>query len=340
MKPLRIALLACVLAQPAVAQEASDDEACFAPATPVVALGFPSRYAADSKTRSDFDEAGDAAVTAALKPIDDFIADLARISNRAQSREGEAATLAADCVLDHIATWAKADALSDLKTDTAKMSVPSRVGGIAFAYANALPFASDDPARRDVIEGWLRARALQTIAFFDAYAPPRVNRNNLRAWAALAVARIGLTLDDARLTGWADISTRLVVCSINADGSLPMEMQRGDLALHYQLHAVGPLVLTAALLDAQGADLFSTCDRAIPRAVSFVLQALDDPALVQAHAGVEQSFAKGDEKLDAFEVAWAQAYLAFVDDPEVAALAARYDGLSNSKFGGDQSLLW
>jgi poly(beta-D-mannuronate) lyase len=335
MTPIRVAALACLLANPSFAEEA-----CFGAVDPVVSLGFPSRYAADSKTRSDFDAAGDAAVTAALKPIDTFIADLARTSNTAQSADGDAATLAANCVLDHIAIWAAADALSDLQTGTAKMSVPSRVGGIAFAYANAVPFATDDPARRAIIENWLRARALQTIAYFDAYAPPRVNRNNLRAWAALGVARIGLTLDDARLIGWADISTRLVACTVSVDGSLPMEMQRGDLSLHYQLHAIGPLVMTAALLEKKGADLFGACDRAIPRAVSFTLRALEDPTRVAVIAGEEQSFSKGKEKLDAFEIAWAKAYLAFVDDPAVAALAATYDGLSNSKFGGDQSLLW
>ena len=328
-------LLLCLAASPAMA-----DAACFPATDPVVSLGYPSRYTDASKTRSDFDAAGNAAVTAALKPIDDFISDLARISNAAQTDTGDAATLAADCVLDHLAAWAAADALSDLQTETAQMSVPSRVGGMAFAYANALPFATDDPARRAVIDGWLRARALQTIAFFDAYAPPRVNRNNLRAWAALAVARIGLTLDDPRLIGWADISTRLVICTVGGDGNLPMEMQRGDLALHYQIHAVGPLVMTAALLQERGSDLFSSCDRAIPRAVSFTLRALEDPTLVAAHAGEEQSFSKGSEKLDAFEIAWAQAYLTFVDDPAVAALAAKYETLSNSKFGGDQSLLW
>jgi poly(beta-D-mannuronate) lyase len=334
MTTIRAALLACTLASPAMAEE------CFAPVDPVVSLGFPSRYAADSKTRSDFDAAGDAAVTAALKPIDDFISDLASTSNDAQSGEGDKAVLAADCVLDRIAAWAEADALSDLKTENAQMSVPSRVGGIAFAYANAVPFATEDPARRAVIEDWLHARALQTIAFFDAYAPPRVNRNNLRAWAALSVARIGLTLDDPRLIGWADVSVRLVACTISDDGSLPLEMQRGDLALHYQLHAVGPLVLTAALLEEKGSDLFAACDRAIPRAVSFTLMALQDPAIVEPLAGEAQSFAKGDEKVEAFEIAWAKAYLAFVDDPAVAALAGTYERLSNSKFGGDQSLLW
>jgi poly(beta-D-mannuronate) lyase len=328
-------LLLCLAASPALA-----DDVCFSKTDPVVSLGYPSRYTADSKTRSDFDDAGNRAVTAALKPIDDFISDLARTSNAAQTATGDAATLAADCVLDHLAAWAAADALSDLKTETAQMSVPARVGGMAFAYANALPFATDDPARRAVIDGWLRARALQTIAFFDAYAPPRVNRNNLRAWAALAVARIGLTLDDAQFIAWADISTRLVACTVSADGSLPMEMQRGELALHYQIHAVGPLVMTAALLQDSGAGLFDSCDRAIPRAVSFTLLALKDPTIVEPLAGEVQSFAKGHEKLDAFEVAWAQAYLTYNDDPAVAALAATYDSLSNSKFGGDQSLLW
>ncbi len=355
---IRLGAMACLVAGAAAAQQipsadpgstavkvvdeagAEDDQVCFAPAIPVVSLGYPSRYTADSKTRSDFDESGNAAVEAALGPIDDFITDLARESNRAQTREGESATKSADCVLDRIAAWAKVDALSDIKTEAAGISVPSRVGGIAFAYANALPFATDDAERKALIEGWLASRADQTMTFFDNEAPPRASRNNLRAWAALAVARIGLSLNDDLMVEWADASVRLVACSANEDGSLPLEMERGPLALHYHIHAVGPLAVTAALLESTGADLFAACERAIPRSVGFMLRALEDPGLVTALSGEVQSFEKGKEKLDAFEIAWAKAYLAHVDDPALADLAAEFEQLSNSKFGGDQSLLW
>ncbi|MGB8812485.1 MAG: alginate lyase family protein [Paracoccaceae bacterium] len=337
-------------AEPAIDAEPAVDTAnaapegphiCFDPFDPVLTLGFGSRYTATSKSRSDFDAKSDAAVTAALKPIDKFITKLALEANLALTLQGEDATLAANCVLDRIAEWASADALGTMETQGAKLSVPSRIGGIATAYAIAKPLVvqtATPDARVAAIEPWLAKRAAESMAFFDTEAPPKASRNNLRAWAALAVARVGLILQDEPMIAWADASVRLVACEANSDGSLPNEMWRGKLALHYQIHAVGPLVVTAALLEDRGADLFNACDRAIPRAVSFVVAALEDPELVVVHAGAPQTATKA--KLRAFELAWATAYLKYIDDPAVAALAGTFTPLSNSKYGGDQSLLW
>ncbi|MEC9462800.1 MAG: hypothetical protein VX601_06470 [Pseudomonadota bacterium] len=114
------------------------DETCFKTPTPVISLGFGSRYEADSKTRSDIDEESDAAVTKALKPIDQFIQNLAKIVSKAESEKDVATRRAYQrCVVDSIYAWAKADALSDMRTFNAKLSVPSRIGGLAILYAES-----------------------------------------------------------------------------------------------------------------------------------------------------------------------------------------------------------
>jgi poly(beta-D-mannuronate) lyase len=341
VKRLSLTALLLLTAAPLSAEEKPDKDACFAPVAPIVSLDYGSRYTADSETRSDFDEKSNAEVEKALGPLDDFVTDLARESNRAMTRKEARATKSADCVLDHLAAWARAGALADLKTESVQLSLPSRLSGLAFAYANALPFASDDPDRRAVIEAWFKARAMASIAFFDTEAPPRASANNLRAWAGLAVTRIGLLLQDENFLTWGDQSFRKVICDLNPDGSLPREMERGPLALHYQIHAMAPLAITAALLQERDAALFDACDKALPRAVDFTLKALQDPDLAAQQAGTAQSYSgENPETLQAFEIAWAPAYLRFVDNPELAQLAKAYDPLANSKFGGDQLLLW
>lgn len=333
-----IALGAALLATPSLAEDGPP--AC-PTAEPVVSLGFGSRYAEDSANRSDFDEEGDKAVTAALKPIDDFIADLARqtdLLNNPETGE-EVATAAADCVERAILAWAKAGALSDLRTQGANLSAPSRVGGIAFAYA-AVQARDPDANRNTEIEAWLLARARQTMTYFDEDAPPRASQNNLRAWAGLAVARIGLTLDDPELLDWAAATVRLVACAAAPDGSLPNEMWRGRLALHYQLHAVAPLVTTAALLAEKRPGLFDACDRAVPRIVAFTMAALDDPAPVEKITGKAQSVGGKARPARDFELAWLAAYLRFDADPKLAERATGIEKLGNSKLGGDQRLLW
>ena len=331
--PLLLLLPLAAQAQDAPPPEEQDDPfACFAAVDPVVTLGHPSRYEAGSKSRSDFDEEAEAEVERALKPIDDFITDLATTSDLALSEDPDA-TAAADCVLDRLSGWAEADALSDLTTESARLSTPSRLAGLAFAHAKVADLRPDDP-RNDGITDWLRTRMQASMAFFDTEAPPRASKNNLRAWAALAAARIGLSAQDDAMTDWAAASVRLVACQAEPSGALPLEMWRGRLALHYQIHAIGPLAVTAALLPDE--DLFDACDRAIPRIAGFIARAIDDPAIVEAITEKKQKYGPPEPH----EFAWTAAYLSQVDDPEIEALAKRFEQKGNSKLGGDQSLLW
>ncbi|MFO1202296.1 MAG: alginate lyase family protein [Tabrizicola sp.] len=306
---MRRSLLAVGIALMATPLLAKDDPPkCPTGAEPVVSLGFGSRYAADSVTRSDFDEEGDKAVTAALKPIDDFIADLARQTDLMVDPETDPdlAEAAASCVAERLHAWASADALSDLQTQGANLSAPSRVGGLAFAYAALRARAPESP-RDAAVEAWLLDRAHQTMTYFDEDAPPKASQNNLRAWAGLAVARIGLTLADAELIDWAAGSVRLVACTAAPDGSLPNEMWREKLALHYQLHAVAPLVTTTALLNEARPGLFDECDNAIQRIVAFTTAALEDPSIVETITGKPQTVGGKDRPPRDFELAWVPA---------------------------------
>ena len=332
------AVLLCTTAANAETAVA-EDPVCFAPFAPVTKLAYPSRYTKDSKSRSDFDEKANAAVDAALKPVDDFIIKLATEANNALTSPDAKAILAADCVVDRIHDWATANALGALESDGAQMSVPSRVAAIAIAYAQVLPKATQG-TRQPVIEAWLRARVAASMAFFDTKAPPRASKNNLRAWAGLGAAQTGLILQDRAMIDWAVASVERVACTANADGSLPNEMWRGNLALHYQIHAVGPLVFTAALLKDENPGLFQACDGAIIRAAQFAVAAAKDPKIVEPLAGEKQKFDADPAKLKAFEFAWITAFLSQVEDPQIKAFAQNFDVLSNSKLGGKQSLIW
>ena len=336
---------ATLAALPAYAQEeappASDDAFVCAPTPePVVSLTYGSHYTEDSADRSDLDEDANAEVEEALGPVDDFIGELAQAANRAQSG-GSDATLAADCVVDAVHAWAEADALSDLGSMNAQISSPSRLGGIAMAYFQSKPHATAlDPTRQEVIESWLQERMTATMAYFDTEAPPNASRNNLRAWAGLAAAAVARSTGNEEIADWAAESVELVACQADEDGALPLEMARGPRALHYQIHAVGPLVVAAALLAEDGRDLFSSCDGALHRIVAFVPNAFEDPELVNAKADEEQTYFEGDDELRGFELAWAEAYLSRFDDPRLASFVEGYRPLANSKFGGNQDLLW
>jgi poly(beta-D-mannuronate) lyase len=360
---LRLTSAAVILAllapaQVALAQTAPETAdakpfVCFDPVPPVTALAIPSRYKDDSKNRSDFDAEANAAVEAALNPLDDFITELVKNANAAlqitAAPAGDPATdaspdlarqsLIADCVVDRIHDWAAADALADMKTQGAQLSVPSRIAGLAMAYAQVRALATQD-SRQPAIEAWLTARMQSSMAFFDTEAPPKSRENNLRAWAALAAAQVGLLQNDTVMTTWAADSVKRVLCTATPEGALPHEMWRGKLALHYQIHAVGPLVTATALLQPGFPDLLTTCDNALLRVARFTLKAVEDPKLVETIAGKPQKFDPAAEMKRAFQFAWLTPLETLAPEPEFTAFAAKFDLLSNSKLGGKQSLLW
>ena len=147
-------------------------------------------------------------------------------------------------------------------------------------------------------------------------------------------------VSDDYLTSWAAHSLAVVACPADDLGALPLEMKRGPRAMHYQLHATSALVVTAALLDGEGYRPFELCDRAIPRIAGFVPKAMDDPSLVEERAGEAQTIFEPDSGIEAYQLAWAEAYLSIFDAPEIAEFVKDYRPLSNSKLGGDQSALW
>lgn len=336
---MRILHLACLLALPApYPAQAQDAEPFVCPALiePVQRLDYGSRYDSDDKSKSSFDAASNAEVNDQLEPVDDFITDMASAANAALIGDEPDAV---DCVVNGLSAWAKDHALKDMGSLNARLSVPSRVAGLAFAWAEVAPMVPAG-ANKMQIEAWLAELAQSTIEFFDTDAPKKASRNNLRAWAGLAVARIGITLDDKVMTDWAAESLRLVACTADPDGSLPLEMARKDKALHYHLHALTALIPTAVLLQQRGYTPFTDCDGSLHRSVRFAVSAFADPSGVTDLAKAKQSYFNGKDTLQGFEVAWASAYLSLFHAPAVTDFTAPFEGLANSKLGGLQALVW
>lgn len=308
--------------------------ACGSVADPVVSLDYGSRYQDGDDSRSTLDATSNAEVDAALGPIDDFIRGLARDSNTVIR---EADTVLADCVMTQIASWAEAGALSDLGSFTARLSVGSRFAGIAFAYRNVRPY-STRPDQARIIEDWLDARIAEQIIFWEEEATPGAKVGNLRAWSSLATVLVADMVDNDAYRHWAAWSISNILCTARDDGSLPQETKRGGYALHYQLHAVAALVPTVLILQDAGIDLVPACNEALGRAVNF---AVTDIAAVGAasagYAGKPQTLFD-DDGVQPHAMAWTVPYAQLRGVTPLA--VTTYDPPSNSKLGGDQTLVW
>jgi poly(beta-D-mannuronate) lyase len=244
------AALAVALLWPGIAMSGE----CPAPPHPVVSLSFDSRYVPQDDSRSEIDPDARDLAEAAIAPVDTFLRDLVRAANRVVAGHPAAD---ADCLAAQLAVWARADALSDLGSDTARLTIGARLAGFALVLRQIMP-ATTRSEDVDAIRHWLVTRMEEQIDFWQDAAPPGAREGNLRAWAALAGAAIAGFSDEAAIRDWSAASLTDVLCTVAPDGSIPQEMRRGRLALHYQLHAIGPLVTGVLILAEQDMPIFTT----------------------------------------------------------------------------------
>ncbi|MBB4121420.1 alginate lyase family protein [Martelella radicis] len=317
----------------------ADGEACPAFPPPTVTLDYGSRYEESSSDRSELDAAGNAEVDQALKDADEFIRLLDGLANDVLVNPVLARTRA-DCVISGIADWANAGAFSALETENARMTYASRVGGIASAYRQVRDKTENLSEEKTAIEAWLRKNADFLTDYWSNDAPPKAKMGNLRLWAAYAVTEVALIVREPEYINWALDSHRTILATEDENGSLPYEMRRGAYALHYQLHALAPLVASAALICHNDYAYSKEEQAAIENAVTFALDGIADPNEVALIAGKPQTVKQGLNDQEPFSIAFLEAYLSLVTDATLDRKLAPLRPLSNSKLGGDLTLIF
>ena len=339
---MSVPLLATSFTAAAQAQTAEAEKpfACAPAPTPVLGLSIGSRYEKGSATRSEISEQSNQDVDRALKPVEDFISDLSKMANVAYLSEPEGVANA-DCVMDWLHAWADADALNELDSLNARLAISPRLAGMALAYLQAKTVASVDETRDETIIAWFDQHAKNVMAFFEEEAGPLASTNNLRAWAALATAAIGRITGDEPTLSWARESYKLLVCGAEASGALPSEMERGERALHYQLHALAPLVVAIGLIDPDGTADDELCRTKLEQIADFTLASVKDPQTVADLVGKDQVFSGDDETQPAdYQLAWAEAYLKRYANPDLQALIEPMRPLRYTKLGGDLTAIY
>jgi poly(beta-D-mannuronate) lyase len=307
---------------------------------PIINVTYDSRYSDDSITRANYDEQSNAHVNRVLKPIDDFGRNLIALSNLA-IRQQQYRDKHTNCVVDKVYQWAKADALKGQNTIVVKMTIPPRYGIIAMALAQ-LDIQNDArfTEQNAVIKDWLQRRSYETIIFFQTKASGSVPRANLRGWAALATTQVGLLYDNQTLIRWGILSNQYILSFISDDGSHPDEMRRGQLALHYQLHATAPLSTSTALLIKAGFREELAYLPKLEQMVDFTIAALKDPRLVEAKFNSKQSIAPGLESIKPSMIAWVEPYLSIICNAQLNTDINPLRPLNNSKLGGNLTHLY
>ncbi len=207
------------------------------------------------------------------------------------------------------------------------------LSGTAIPYLKVRQSGVGMPEQEARIQKWFLTVATQVRTYFDErhFRPNSDAWNNHIYWAGLAVAAQGVANNDKGAFKWGMAAYSIGADEIEPDGSLPREMDRAGMALHYQLYAVAPLVMLAEFGEANGIDAYGEKKGAIHRLVNFDVAALKDPSIIVKRTGVAQNF---PSKLSGSEIGWAVPYVKRFPNAQLSAWIAAASSTRSWQWGG------
>jgi poly(beta-D-mannuronate) lyase len=241
---------------------------------------------------------------------------------------------AALCVYSLLDAAAKADAWDGKMSGYSGVYVQNwLLSAVAISYLKVRPSGLGTPTQDAEIQRWFALLAARVREYFDAEVERLGSdgENNHIYWAGLAVAAQAIADDNHDAYQWALMTYRIGLHAIQPDGSLKAEMDRGQMALHYHLYALAPLIMLAELGEANDLDLYAEDNDAIHRLVNFCLAGLEDPTIIEKRTGVKQVVVLPYAGPD---IGWAVPYVRRFPNRELSALIAKAPWVRYTTWGG------
>ncbi len=241
---------------------------------------------------------------------------------------------AALCVYSLLDAAAKADAWDGHMPSFQGVYVQNwLLSAVAISYLKVRPSGLGTPAQDADIQRWFKKLAGRVREFFDGEVERlhKDGENNHIYWAGLSVAAAGIADNDQADFKWGLDAYRMGIDAIQPDGSLKAEMNRAQMALHYHLYALGPLIILAELGVSNGIDMYGAGKGAIHRLVNFCVAGLEDPTLLQKRTGVAQLVTL---PYGGSDIGWAVPYLRRFPNAQLSALAAKAQVVRYTSWGG------
>jgi len=181
-------------------------------------------YYDDPPVYSHIDPVRHAAYEAAVKPLEAYLGNVARMASN-----GDKA-----CALRWLVAWAEGDAmLGKIEKEQAHYERKWLLAGLALSYAKVRDGAASD--QRAAIDTWLLALADGVRTHSDAHKGTRIYHYY---WVGLAAGAVGAVTGNEMDLAWARKVFHDAENDIADDGTLPLEMKRGARALHYHLFSI------------------------------------------------------------------------------------------------------
>jgi poly(beta-D-mannuronate) lyase len=271
---------------------------------------------------------------ASLRPVRDFLAGVTSLADAAVNGDADAGARA----LAWLQAWSQADAMGGEINQQGGYEKEWTLGGLALAYLKVRDAGIAAGAEASSIEPWFvrMARSVQP-AYDDPQA--RHHRNNHAHWVGVAVAASAVAAGDHELFRWGAAKFDVGAEQITAEGTLPLEMERGKRALHYHLFALTPLVFLAEIGAANGVDLYGSRGGALHRLARRCVEGLRDPSWFARRTGEEQDITP-TSTLRMDEIVWAEPYQARFSDLPLGEWLHRFRPMIYPRLGGDMTMLY
>lgn len=267
-----------------------------------------------------------------VRGVEDFSREVVKAADAYQTTGSRAA---AECVFSLL------NAAAGQKTLTGRMDGGQssyvqgwNLGAWAVAYLKVRASGTGTEEQKQNIAAWLKKLAEDNRGYYEDKRHgrrPNDSDNNHVYWAGFAIAAAGIANNDRRLFDWGVEAYRHGVNYIQPDGTLPLEMERGQMALHYHFYALAPLMMIAEFGEVNGINLYAERNYAIKLLIARCLGGLQDPAFFQQRTGVAQVT---DAKVQAWQIGWAQAYVRRFPNAEIAKVLSQADRLNYTMLGG------
>jgi poly(beta-D-mannuronate) lyase len=249
-------------------------------------------------------------------------------------------TGAAACVVKILLEQAQADAMTgSMSSNQANYVQNWTIGALAVTYLKVRQAGPDalgvTPEQAATLQAWMKKVGEQVEGYFAPRRTKGTNdgRNNHLYWAGFAAMSAAIAANDRTLYEWGVSTYKDGVDEIAADGTLPLEIARGQRALHYHLFALAPLVTMAELATANNEDLYSYDHSKLHLLVARSLAGLVDNHYFTTKAGAPQDTPdKG--KITSDDVVWVMPYVRRFPDAAIGALLGRAGSEPYGYLGG------
>nr|WP_299242382.1 alginate lyase family protein [uncultured Halomonas sp.] len=243
------------------------------------------------------------------------------------------------CLVKVLDRWAKSNALFDFHYSSddrqAWYATESMIFAAAMAYSIMRPEVEGMEEEKTRINAWLNRLAHNHSKIVGGLDGSCCNNHFYRR--AVYASMIGVLTEDDELFRFGVSAIYSALHDLTPEGGLPLELERGRRATHYQNYALLYLVTNMQIISRQGYDIFSleVDGNDIHAAVDYAMAIIEDPSKLGDYAPHEQY--RGFME-DGQYFSWAEAYLSHRSDAALEEFIRPYRPIDNRSAGGYMTL--